>query len=97
MKMKIFVPRDATAVAVGADEVIAAFEQIAEKRRLAAPVMLQSSEIDLRAFRDGTDGRSFVAVFTEDLFGGVEELRHGFLRQPGGAHSCLDRHAMNFR
>ena len=28
MKMKIFVPRDATAVAVGADEVVAAFAQI---------------------------------------------------------------------
>jgi len=72
-------------------------EQIAKQRRLASPVVLQRPEIDPRALRNGSDGRSFVAVFTEDLFGGVEELRHGFLRQPGGAHSCLDRHAMNFR
>src|SRR6201996_1432330 len=32
MKMRIFVPCDAAAIAVGADEVVTALEQLAEKR-----------------------------------------------------------------
>ena len=43
MKMKIFVPRDATAVAVGADEVVAAFEQIAEQRGLPIEIVRTGS------------------------------------------------------
>ena len=43
MKMKIFVPRDATAVAVGADEVVAAFEQIAAKRGLPIEIVRTGS------------------------------------------------------
>ena len=43
MKMKIFVPRDATAIAVGADEVVAAFEQIAEKRGLPIEIVRTGS------------------------------------------------------
>ena len=43
MTMKIFVPRDATAVAVGADEVVAAFEQIAEKRGLPIEIVRTGS------------------------------------------------------
>lgn len=43
MKLKIFVPRDATAVAVGADEVVAAFEQIAEKRGLPIEIVRTGS------------------------------------------------------
>lgn len=39
MKLKIFIPRDATAIAVGADEVVAAFEQIAEKRGLPIEIV----------------------------------------------------------
>ena len=34
MKMRIFGPRDAGAIAVGADDVVAALEQAAEKRGL---------------------------------------------------------------
>lgn len=43
MKMKIFVPRDATAIAVGADEVVAAFEQIAKKRGLPIEIVRTGS------------------------------------------------------
>lgn len=43
MKMKIFVPRDATAIAVGADEVVAAFEQIAEQRGLPIEIVRTGS------------------------------------------------------
>lgn len=43
MKMKIFVPRDATAIAVGADEVVAAFEQIAAKRGLPIEIVRTGS------------------------------------------------------
>lgn len=43
MKMKIFIPRDATAVAVGADEVVAAFEQIAAKRGLPIEIVRTGS------------------------------------------------------
>lgn len=43
MKMKIFVPRDATAIAVGADEVVAAFERIAEKRGLPIEIVRTGS------------------------------------------------------
>ena len=37
MTMRIFVPRDAAAIAVGADEVATALEQAAETRGLADP------------------------------------------------------------
>ena len=43
MKMKIFVPRDATAIAVGADEVVAAFEQIAAQRGLPIEIVRTGS------------------------------------------------------
>lgn len=43
MKLKIFIPRDATAIAVGADEVVAAFEQIAEKRGLPIEIVRTGS------------------------------------------------------
>lgn len=43
MKMKIFVPRDAAAIAVGADEVVAAFEQIAGKRGLPIEIVRTGS------------------------------------------------------
>lgn len=43
MKLKIFVPRDATAIAVGADEVVAAFEQITEKRGLPIEIVRTGS------------------------------------------------------
>lgn len=43
MKLKIFVPRDATAIAVGADEVVAAFERIAEKRGLPIEIIRTGS------------------------------------------------------
>ncbi|WP_426412940.1 formate dehydrogenase beta subunit [Bradyrhizobium ganzhouense] len=43
MTMKIFVPRDATAIAVGADEVVATFEQIAEKRGLPIEIVRTGS------------------------------------------------------
>src|ERR1700760_2257102 len=38
MKMRIFVPCDAAAIAVGADDVVAALEQLAEKR--AQPIQI---------------------------------------------------------
>lgn len=43
MKMKIFIPRDATAIAVGADDVVAAFEQIAAKRGLPIEIVRTGS------------------------------------------------------
>lgn len=43
MTLKIFIPRDATAIAVGADEVVAAFEQIAEKRGLPIEIVRTGS------------------------------------------------------
>ncbi len=43
MKMRIFVPRDAAAIAVGADEVVAALEQIAEKRGLPINIIRTGS------------------------------------------------------
>jgi formate dehydrogenase iron-sulfur subunit len=43
MKMRIFVPRDAAAVAVGADEVAVALEQIAEKRGLPIEIIRTGS------------------------------------------------------
>lgn len=43
MKLKIFIPRDATAIAVGADEVVAAFEQIAAKRGLPIEIVRTGS------------------------------------------------------
>jgi formate dehydrogenase iron-sulfur subunit len=43
MKMRIFVPRDAAAIAVGADEVVAALEQIAEKRGLPIEIVRNGS------------------------------------------------------
>src|SRR6201996_6132695 len=43
MKMRIFVPRDAAAIAVGADEVVAALEQIAEKRGLPIEIIRTGS------------------------------------------------------
>lgn len=43
MTMKIFVPRDATAIAVGADEVVAAFAQIAEQRGLPIEIVRTGS------------------------------------------------------
>ncbi|MET4385670.1 formate dehydrogenase iron-sulfur subunit [Bradyrhizobium sp. F1.4.3] len=43
MKMRIFVPRDAAAVAVGADEVATAFEQVAEKRGLPIEIVRTGS------------------------------------------------------
>src|SRR5277367_3384105 len=43
MKMRIFVPRDAAAIAVGADEVVAALEQAAEKRGLEIKIIRNGS------------------------------------------------------
>jgi formate dehydrogenase iron-sulfur subunit len=43
MKMRIFVPRDAAAIAVGADEVVAALEQMAEKRALPINIIRTGS------------------------------------------------------
>src|ERR1700759_5115146 len=43
MKMRIFVPRDAAAIAVGADEVVTALEQIAEKRGLPIEIVRNGS------------------------------------------------------
>ncbi|MGV7216532.1 formate dehydrogenase beta subunit [Bradyrhizobium sp. UFLA05-112] len=43
MKMRIFVPRDAAAVAVGADDVAAALEQAAEKRGLPVEIVRTGS------------------------------------------------------
>ena len=43
MNMKIFVPRDATAVAVGADEIVAAFEQMAQQRGLPIEIVRTGS------------------------------------------------------
>ncbi len=43
MKMRIFVPRDAGAIAVGADEVVAAFEQAAAKRDLPIQIIRTGS------------------------------------------------------
>jgi formate dehydrogenase iron-sulfur subunit len=43
MKMRIFVPRDAGAIAVGADEVVAALEQAAEKRGLPIEIIRNGS------------------------------------------------------
>ncbi|MCG2638522.1 formate dehydrogenase beta subunit [Bradyrhizobium sp. GCM10023182] len=43
MNMKIFVPRDATAVAVGADEVVTALEQIAQQRGLSIEIIRTGS------------------------------------------------------
>jgi formate dehydrogenase iron-sulfur subunit len=43
MKMRIFVPRDAAAISVGADEVALAFEQAAEKRQLSINIIRNGS------------------------------------------------------
>ena len=43
MKMRIFVPRDAAAIAVGADDVVAALEQVAEKRGLPIEIVRNGS------------------------------------------------------
>jgi formate dehydrogenase iron-sulfur subunit len=43
MKMRIFVPRDAAAISVGADEVALAFEQAAEKRGLPISIIRNGS------------------------------------------------------
>src|SRR5690349_9505088 len=43
MKMRIFVPRDAGAIAVGADDVVAALEQAAEKRGLPIEIIRNGS------------------------------------------------------
>ena len=43
MKMRIFIPRDAAAIAVGADEVALAFEQAAEKRDLPVNIIRNGS------------------------------------------------------
>ena len=43
MKMRIFVPRDAGAIAVGADEVVAALEQAAAKRDLPIQIIRTGS------------------------------------------------------
>jgi formate dehydrogenase iron-sulfur subunit len=43
MKMRIFIPRDAAAVSVGADEVARAFEQAAEKRELPVNIIRNGS------------------------------------------------------
>ena len=54
MKMRIFVPRDAGAVAVGADDVVAALEQAADKRGLADR---DHQDRIARALLAGADGR----------------------------------------
>jgi formate dehydrogenase iron-sulfur subunit len=43
MKMRIFVPRDAAAISVGADEVVLAFEQAAAKRDLPVTIIRNGS------------------------------------------------------
>ena len=43
MNMKISVPRDATAVAVGADDVVAALEQVAQQRGLSIEIIRTGS------------------------------------------------------
>jgi len=43
MKMRVFVPRDAGAIAVGADDVVAALEQAAEKRGLPIEIIRTGS------------------------------------------------------
>jgi formate dehydrogenase iron-sulfur subunit len=43
MKMRIFVPRDAGAIAVGADDVVTALEQAAEKRGLPIEIIRNGS------------------------------------------------------
>lgn len=43
MKMRVFVPRDAGAIAVGADDVVAALEQAAEKRGLPIEIIRNGS------------------------------------------------------
>ena len=43
MKMRIFVPRDAGAIAVGADDVVAALEQTADKRGLPIEIIRTGS------------------------------------------------------
>src|SRR3954465_14752083 len=43
MKMRIFVPRDAGAIAVGADDVVAALEQAADKRGLPIQIVRNGS------------------------------------------------------
>ncbi|MET0677274.1 MAG: formate dehydrogenase, partial [Bradyrhizobium sp.] len=43
MKMRIFVPRDAAAIAVGADEVVVALEQAAESRGLPIEIIRNGS------------------------------------------------------
>jgi formate dehydrogenase iron-sulfur subunit len=43
MKMRIFVPRDAGAIAVGADDVVAALERAAEQRNLAVEIIRTGS------------------------------------------------------
>jgi len=43
MKMRIFVPRDAAAISVGADEVAAALEQAAVKRDVPVTIIRNGS------------------------------------------------------
>jgi formate dehydrogenase iron-sulfur subunit len=43
MKMRIFIPRDAAAISVGADEVVLAFEQAAAKRDLPVTIIRNGS------------------------------------------------------
>jgi formate dehydrogenase iron-sulfur subunit len=43
MKMRIFVPRDAGAIAVGANDVVTALEQAAEKRGLPIEIIRTGS------------------------------------------------------
>jgi formate dehydrogenase iron-sulfur subunit len=43
MKMRIFVPRDAAAIAVGADDVVTALEQAAEKRGIPIEIVRNGS------------------------------------------------------
>ena len=43
MKMRIFVPRDAAAISVGADDVATALEQVAEKRDVPIKIIRTGS------------------------------------------------------
>ena len=54
MKMRIFVPRDAAAIAVGADEVATALEQVAEKR-----------DVPIKIIRNGSRGLMWLEPMIE--------------------------------
>jgi formate dehydrogenase iron-sulfur subunit len=54
MKMRIFVPRDAAAIAVGADEIAAALEQVAEKR-----------DVPIKIIRNGSRGLMWLEPMIE--------------------------------